>query len=131
MSQKSPDKKRRAGEIFCPLLFLKEDISKIFCYFALLMINNRIMAVLSMFYGLIISMFYGDNKQHKLPHIHVKYQDFEAVFSIPDGELITGDLPKKKIKLVQAWIIMHEEDLMANWELATNEMNIFKIEPLR
>ena len=89
------------------------------------------MAVLSMFYGLIISMFYGDNKQHKLPHIHVKYQDFEAVFSIPDGELITGDLPKKKIRLVQAWIVMHEEDLMANWELATNEMNIFKIEPLR
>ena len=89
------------------------------------------MAVLSMFYGLIISMFYGDNKQHKLPHIHVKYQDFEAVFSIPEGDLITGNLPKKKIRLVQAWIIMHEEDLMANWELATNEMNIFKIEPLR
>ena len=89
------------------------------------------MAVLSMFYGLIISMFYGDNRQHKLPHIHVKYQDFEAVFSIPDGELMTGDLPKKKIRLVQAWIVMHEEDLMANWELATNEMNIFKIEPLR
>ena len=89
------------------------------------------MAVLSMFYGMIISMFYGDNKEHKLPHIHVKYQDFEAVFSIPDGEMIAGDLPAKKIKLVQAWIIMHEEDLMANWELATNEMNIFKIEPLR
>ena len=89
------------------------------------------MAVLSMFYEMIISMFYGDNKEHKLPHIHVKYQDFEAVFSIPDGELISGALPKKKIRLVQAWIIMHEEDLMANWELATNEMNIFKIEPLR
>jgi len=89
------------------------------------------MALLSMFYGLVISMYYGDNKQHKLPHIHVKYQDFEAVFSIPDGELITGNLPPKKIKLVQAWIIMHEEDLMANWELAINEKNIFRIEPLR
>jgi hypothetical protein len=93
--------------------------------------KDKIMAVLSMFYGLIISMFYGDNKQHNLPHIHVTYQSFEAVFSIPDGELRTGDLPKKKIKLVQAWIVMHEEDLMANWELATNEKNIFKIEPLK
>ena len=91
--------------------------------------NN--MALLSMFFGLIISMYYGENKLHKLPHIHVKYQDFEAVFSIPDGELITGNLPPKKIKLVQAWIIMHEEDLMANWELAINEKNIFRIEPLR
>ena len=89
------------------------------------------MATISMFYGLIISMFYGDNKQHKLPHIHVGYQGFEAVFSIPDGELITGNLPKKKIKLVQAWIVMHEEDLMANWELAISEKNIFRIEPLR
>jgi len=89
------------------------------------------MAILSMFYGLVISMFYGDNKQHKTPHIHVKYQNFKAIFSIPDGEMIGGDLPQKKIKLIQAWIIMHEEDLIANWELATTEQNIFKIEPLK
>ena len=89
------------------------------------------MAPLSIFYGIIISMFYGDNKKHKRPHIHAQYQDFEASFSIPDGEMIEGSLPPKKIKLVQAWIIMHEEDLMANWELATHENNIFKIEPLK
>ena len=89
------------------------------------------MAIISMFYGLIISMFYGDNKQHKLPHIHVRCQDKAAVFSIPDGEMIDGTLPPKKIKLVQAWIIMHEEDLMTNWELATNEQNIFRIDPLK
>jgi len=89
------------------------------------------MAILSMFYGIIISMFYGDNKQHKLPHIHAQYQDFEASFSIPEGIIIEGSLPLKKIKLVQAWIVMHEEDLMANWELATNEKNIFRIEPLK
>ncbi|GAP72465.1 hypothetical protein SAMD00024442_32_36 [Candidatus Symbiothrix dinenymphae] len=89
------------------------------------------MAILSMFYGLIISMFYGDNKQHKLPHIHVQYQNEEAVFSIPDGNLISGSLPAKKIQLVRAWIILHEEELVANWELATNEKNIFKIDPLK
>ena len=54
------------------------------------------MATLSMFYGLVISMFYADNKRHKLPHIHVQYQDFEAVFSIPDGEILSGDIPAKK-----------------------------------
>ena len=63
------------------------------------------MAIISMFYGLVISMFYGDNKQHKLPHIHVQYQGIEAMFSIPDGEIILGNLPAKKIKLVQAWIV--------------------------
>jgi len=89
------------------------------------------MATLSMFYGIIISMFYGDNKKHKLPHIHARCQDMKAVFSIPDGEIIDGNLPQNKIKLVQAWIVLHGEDLMANWELATNEQNIFKIEPLK
>jgi hypothetical protein len=89
------------------------------------------MAILSIFYGLIISMFYGANKQHKLPHIHVSYQDEEAVFSIPDGELLDGSLPPKKIKLVKAWIVLHEEDLMANWKLATAGQNIFRIEPLK
>jgi len=89
------------------------------------------MATLSIFYGLIISMFYGDNKRHNLPHIHVQYQEYEAEISIPDGVLLAGSLPPKKMKLVQAWIVMHEEDLMADWELATNEKNIFRIEPLR
>jgi len=89
------------------------------------------MATISMFYGLLISMFYGDNKQHKLPHIHAQYQGFEAVFSIPDGEILSGNLPAKKTQLVKAWIILHEEDLMANWELATNEKNIFRIDPLK
>ena len=89
------------------------------------------MAILSMFYGIVISMFYGDNKRHKLPHIHAQYQDFEAVFSIPNGEIISGNMPVKKIQLIKAWIILHEEDLMANWALATNEKNIFKIEPLK
>ena len=50
------------------------------------------MAVLSMFYGIIISMYYLDNKQHKLPHIHVKYQETEAVFSIPDGNILEGGI---------------------------------------
>ena len=31
---------------------------------------------------LLYSMYYLDNKQHNLPHIHVKYQDEEAVISI-------------------------------------------------
>ena len=29
------------------------------------------MAIISMFYGIIISMYYLDNKRHNLPHIHM------------------------------------------------------------
>jgi hypothetical protein len=41
-------------------------------------------------------MYFFDNKQHHMPHIHVKYQEQEVVFSIPDGEIIEGQLQKTK-----------------------------------
>jgi len=89
------------------------------------------MAVISMFYGIIISMFYFNNRRHKRPHIHAKYQNHEAVIAIPEGEILEGSLPSNKMKLVQAWIEIHKDELMANWELAINGENVFKIDPLR
>jgi hypothetical protein len=89
------------------------------------------MAIISMFFGIIVSMYYMDNKQHHLPHIHVKYQDEEAIISILDGELIDGILKINKLKLVQAWIVIHNDELLADWELALKGETIFKIEPLK
>ena len=89
------------------------------------------MPVISMFYGIIVSMYFLDNKGHKLPHIHVKFQDEEAVISIPDGTLLEGTLPSAKFKLVAAWIEIHIDELVADWELAINGNSIFKIDPLR
>ena len=89
------------------------------------------MAIISMFYGIVVSMYYIDNKKHHLPHIHVKYQGQESVLSIPDGDLLEGELKTNKMKLVQAWIEIHKEDLMADWDLAINGENVFKIDPLK
>ena len=89
------------------------------------------MAILSMFYGIIISMYYLDNKQHNLPHIHVKYQDEEAVISIIDGMLLEGTLKQNKMKLVQAWIEIHNEELLADWSLAISGQTVFKIDPIK
>ena len=89
------------------------------------------MAVLAMFYGIIVSMYFFDNKRHHLPHIHVKYQGEEVVLSIPEGDILQGELKRNKMKLVQAWIEIHQDELMANWELASNGEQIFKIDPLK
>lgn len=51
--------------------------------------------------------------------------------TIPDGELLEGMLPAKKLRLVQAWIDIHEEELMADWALAVNGEPVFPIDPLR
>jgi hypothetical protein len=95
--------------------------------------NNsiKIMATLSMFYGIIISMFFRDNRRHHLPHIHVSYQDDNAIFSIPEGNLIEGKLKPVQMKLVQAWIALHADELFADWTLAIDGKQVYKIEPLR
>lgn len=49
----------------------------------------------------------------------------------PSGEVLEGDIKAGKLKLVQAWIEIHQGDLMADWELAVKGEPIFKIEPLR
>ena len=55
----------------------------------------------------------------------------EAVVSIPDGELLEGEIKTNKMKLVEAWIEIHSDELMANWELALKGENIYKIDPLK
>jgi len=89
------------------------------------------MAIIAMFYGIIVSMYFFDKRQHHMPHIHVKYQDEEAVIAIPEGEVLEGTLKANKMRLVQAWIEIHREELMADWELASQGESIFKIDPLK
>ncbi len=89
------------------------------------------MAVLAMFYGVIVSMYYLDNRRHHVPHIHVKYQDEEVVVSIPDGQVLEGKLKTNKLKLVQAWIEIHQDELLADWELANKGEAVFRIDPLK
>lgn len=99
-----------------------------------LLINTNFlisMPSISMFYGIIIYMYFMDNKQHQMPHIHAKYQDDEIVLSIPNGEILEGKIPKSKMKLLSAWIELHQDELMANWQLAISGQQLYKIEPLR
>jgi hypothetical protein len=76
-------------------------------------------------------MYFKDNRQHNKPHIHARYQGNEAVFTIPDGELLEGNIPNSKVRLVQAWIELHKDELIANWELTLLGEQPYKIDPLR
>ena len=88
------------------------------------------MPTLSVFFGIIVKMYREINSRHNLPHIHVEYQDDEAVISL-DGDILSGSLPAKKLKLVIAWLEIHNEDLHANWKLLSEGKEFFKIDPLR
>ena len=88
------------------------------------------MPTISMFYGILIKMFFKDVDKHKLPHIHAEYQGESAVYSIPEGDLLGGKMPPSKQKIIVAWIEIHKEDLLADWELAKNGKIPFKIKGL-
>ncbi|WP_343349091.1 DUF4160 domain-containing protein [Terrisporobacter petrolearius] len=45
--------------------------------------------------------------------------------------MIDGKLPKKQLRLVLAWAELHQDELLANWEIAMNSELPFKIEPLK
>ena len=77
-----------------------------------------------------VKMSWKDFGRHSSPHIHVFYGDHEAVFGL-DGEIISGDFPKKQAAFVKAWCLLHEDDLKANWKLASNGEETFRIDPLR
>ena len=76
-------------------------------------------------------MYFYDNKKHSRRHIHAEYGEHIASIAIEDGKILSGALPQAKMKLVQAWIEIHKEDLMADWKLAVAGEPVFKIDPLR
>ncbi|VFN04854.1 MAG: protein of unknown function (DUF4160) [Candidatus Kentron sp. G] len=89
------------------------------------------MPTISMFYGILITLLFEDDKRHHLPHFHVRYQGFKASIAIEDGRVLAGNLPNKQLRLVQAWVEIHREELLANWELVIAGEQPFRIDPLK
>ncbi len=89
------------------------------------------MPTISMFYGIIVSMFFEIKEKHNLPHIHARYQRSNASISIEDGVLLAGDLPTRQMRMTQVWIDLHREELLADWELAKEGIEPFRIDPLK
>lgn len=88
------------------------------------------MPTISMFYGIIIRMYFSPG-EHNPPHIHAYYQDFKASLKIENCEITDGYLPARQLRLLMAWIEIHQDELFANWKLCQNGEKPFYIEPLK
>lgn len=89
------------------------------------------MLTISMFYGILVSMFFEEHERHHLPHIHVRYAGDKASVAIDDGRVLAGSFPPRQLKLVQAWIEIHRDERLADWELAIAGEQPYKIAPLQ
>lgn len=88
------------------------------------------MPTLSVFFGIIVRMYNEKGGQHNCPHLHAEYQGHKIVVSL-DGKVLEGSFPNAKLHMLLAWMEIHKEDLIANWQLLSAGEQFFKIDPLR
>ena len=88
------------------------------------------MPELSRFDGISVYMYSEPNSPHKLPHIHAVYQGQEVVVAF-DGNVLEGDLPSRKLRMLLVWIDLRQKELNENWKLLSEGKRFFKVEPLR
>jgi hypothetical protein len=73
------------------------------------------MPTIAIFFGIIVRMRHDD---HPPPHIHVEYQGFEALVVIETGLVTQGALPRKVALIVRDWCLLHQTELLNNWQKA-------------
>ena len=83
--------------------------------------EEKKMPTISMFRGLKVFINWDD---HNPPHFHAEYGGEEILVSIE------GDLPPRQKKLILGWAVLHRDELMENWILASQQKELFAIAPL-
>nr|WP_035766552.1 DUF4160 domain-containing protein [Clostridium butyricum] len=85
--------------------------------------------IISTFFGIIVRLQFELGGKHHLPHVHAEYQDYEISIDF-EGSVLAGTFPKKQLKVLQAWIELHKDELQANWKVYQEEGTWFKIDPI-
>ncbi len=88
------------------------------------------MPIVSQFYGILIYIYSEINGKHHLPHFHARYSGNESAYDF-EGNLIEGNLPRKQSKFVEAWALLHQDELNAAWTAFNESGEVIKIEGLR
>jgi hypothetical protein len=76
------------------------------------------MPVIARFYGVVVKMYFSQS-EHGVPHFHVIYGEYNAVFDIQTLEMLEGDLPIRAQRLVKEWSAQYQQELLRMWN--TNE----------
>ncbi len=85
------------------------------------------MPEISRFLGIIIAMFYNE---HNPPHFHARYGEYKVEIAIQTLSVLAGKLPPRAMGLVMEWASRHQDELMADWQLARQHAELKSIDPL-
>ena len=85
------------------------------------------MPVISVFFGIVIRMFY---REHGVGHFHAEYQGQQATFTF-DGDPLAGRLRSRTaLRLIKEWATAHRAELEANWDRVKAGEPLERIPPL-
>jgi integrase len=107
------------------------DLSHLYVHPPSLRVPKTETRMISAYYGIVVAFFWTRGSVESSPCLLARCSDAEATFSIPDGAILSGAFPFSKQVLVQAWIEIHREELIANWENGRADGDFFRIDPLR
>jgi hypothetical protein len=75
--------------------------------------------LLGYFYGIKIEIY---SREHLPVHIHAKYGEHEALIDLKTEQVLSGSIPRRKLKKVQEW-------LCEDNRRALIEKNFFELNP--
>ncbi len=85
------------------------------------------MPVISVFFGIVIRMFY---REHGVPHFHAEHQGQQATLTF-DGKILAGAIRSRTARrLIEEWATAHRRELEANWDRMKTGRSLERIEPL-
>ena len=85
------------------------------------------MPTISVFYGIVVRMYFND---HAPAHFHAIYEGFQATIAIEELCVVEGRLPRRALELVLDWAELHKAELLENWQRCRNKQPPSKIDPL-
>lgn len=93
-------------------------------------ITAQDLKIISAFYGIVVG-FTRQTKRRDQPGLIAMVQNQTTAINLLDDQILFGEIPNAKQRLVHAWIEIHREELLMNWETGSRSGEYFSIDPLR
>jgi hypothetical protein len=79
------------------------------------------------FFGVVIRMHFND---HAPPHFHARYGNQAASIAISSLAVLKGGLPPRVLGFVLEWTVLHQKELLENWDAVRRGESMQRIRPL-
>lgn len=93
--------------------------------------SNKDLKLIPAFYGVMIGFSAARSNKQQAPFAMAFCDGAEAAVEVASNKLLFGQLPANKLLLVNAWVEIHREELLASWHAGRITGDYFKLDPLR